>query len=135
MPPPAYTGKLPLLIFPFAIVRPTQLALAPFPTGKIRNSGVPAAVLRWMVAPLPLIVRSRPAVSLSIAARPFAPFTKLLDRRQSIDAAGSEVDGVAHAVRVCDGHGDFQSHNVAVRDVKDHALGEVAAKQQQSNRR
>src|SRR2546423_9222183 len=51
-------------------VRLLSASEAPAATSNRRNSGVPRAVLRWMLSPLPRIVRLSPA---AITGRPVGP--------------------------------------------------------------
>ena len=100
MAAPAFSGKTPFTTFPLLIVRPLQFASAPFPICKMRNSGAPGSALRWMVAPLPLMVRSRPAASLTITGRPFAPLPGVVDRGQRVGSAGREINDVGLAIAI-----------------------------------
>src|SRR5688572_22904488 len=63
--PPPGPANLPLRIVRF------EMAMLPNSLRKIRKSGVPAAVLRSIAAPLPLMVRRLPP-SVAITGRPFA---------------------------------------------------------------
>src|SRR4051794_6797620 len=57
---------------PSRSVRSFSDSIAPGATSNRRNGGVPAAVLRWIVAPLPTMLRLSP---VNTTGRPFAPLT------------------------------------------------------------
>src|SRR3954463_13267547 len=69
-------------------VRPVSDSVAPGATSNRRNGGVPAAVLRWIVAPLPTMLRLSP---VNTTGRPFAPLTVFWTDASVYGAEGAAV--------------------------------------------
>jgi hypothetical protein len=105
-------------------------------TLKMRKSGVPLAVLRSIVAPFPLMMRSTAPLPVVTTWESVWISTSIIDTGQNVETAWGQVDGIGFAIAVGRDDGVLQRGNVAIGDIENsRARGGKAIKQMPQPRR